>query len=149
MSFIVNDNSPSNKKIEEKRRRSYRGLVLIIVILLLSFVVGYSGLLQKAGKTATYLFRLYIEAEQEKLRASGFVNEQGQPEYVVSLVEEEFSRGRLLLASLPGVVDVRNTAFDGWFVVSLEAGNESIINTVKNSSFVEFALPNRGVWFCH
>ncbi len=149
MFFIASGNWPINRLNNIRGIASSRWLLALFAIALVFFSIGYSGALQKLAKSGTYFFHLYAEAELEKLQASGFVNEDGEPEYVVSIVQSSLAKGRESLARLKGVARVRDTLFEGWFVVALEAGNTRAIETVKSADFVEFALPNRGVWFCH
>ena len=128
---------------------SLKPYLTLIGVVLLFFALGYNGAVQKIAQSATYLFHLYAEAESEKLRASGFVNEQGQAEYVVSIFREYVPDANKLFGELSVVEEVRDTLFDDWFVVSLEAGNKRAIDVLSSAYFVDFAVPNRGTWICH
>ncbi|MEM7209257.1 MAG: hypothetical protein AAF434_15650 [Pseudomonadota bacterium] len=122
--------------------------VLIPLVAGLFFLLGYLGAFQAIGKSATYWFNAYAEAELRKLEVAGFHNERGEPEYVVSIVGDE-SDGRGFLSSQSAVTDVRETLFDGWFVISMKPGSTQSLEKIRSSEQVDFVLPNRGVWFCH
>ncbi len=128
------------------RRKTTGGVLLLALVF---FAIGYSGSLQKLGKLGTYLFHVYAEAELKKLEAAGYHNDKGEPEYVVSVNGQALGNGLGLLQQLDGITGIRGTLFDDWFVISVEAGNDAALNVIKRAAFVEFVLPNRGVWFCH
>ena len=125
------------------------GLFKWSMVIALPFLIGYSGVLQTLAQSVTYWFNLYAEAELKKYHNAHFINEQGQAEYVVALADNKSAEGRALLENLEGIASVRETLFDQWFVVALAPGGSVDINALQSEPFVDFALPNRGVWFCH
>ena len=114
------------------------------------FLFSYSGGLQWLGKQATLFFKHYTEAELRKLEASGFINEDGQAEYVVGLIPEKLDGdGPQYLRTFDGIVEVRPTGFTHWYVIATARGATEVANKIRNSGNVKFVLQNRGCWLCH
>jgi hypothetical protein len=127
------------------------GYVLFPLVL---FWFGYSGAFQSIAKTGTLFFKYYTEAELRKLEASGLINSDGEAEYVIGLETGPESgiavgMGKLFLESMEGLSDVRETAFDEWFVVTVNSNTRDNIKKIRNLSETRFVLQNRGVWLCH
>ena len=127
----------------------YRFAIQLLAVAGLFFVVGYSGFLTWLAKTGSYLFNVYADAELRKLNATGFVNPDGNLEYIVSVHAHENPDPRNALRDHPAIISIRPTLFDGWFVATVDAKLQNRVPDIEALSFVDFVLPNRGVWFCH
>lgn len=116
----------------------------------LMFVVGFSGVLEPAGKAFMVFFKSYTEAELIKLNATAFINQDGLAEYVIGLDPDssEFS-GHEFLLSQSGIRSARDTAFSNWFVIEIEAGIPEYLDILKALPQTDFVLQNRGLWLCH
>ena len=102
------------------------------------------------GKQGTLFFKHYTEAELRKLEASGFINEDGQAEYVVVLNPDTLDvDGPTYLRTFDGIVEVRPTGFTDWYVVSTAQGATDVADTIRHSGNARFVLQNRGLWLCH
>ena len=113
-------------------------------------MLGYSGAMEYLGKQATIFFKLYAEAELQKLNAVDNVNSNGEHEYVVAM-ENDISneRGREMLLAHAGITDIRDTDFGGWYVISVDPESLELISTLRDAAQVRFLFANRGVWICH
>jgi hypothetical protein len=121
---------------------------------LVLFILGYSGAIQSIAKTGTLFFKYYTDAELRKLEASGFINSDGEAEYVIGLETGSGSgivagMGKVFLESIDGISDVRETTFDEWFVVTVNSNTRANIKKIRNLPETRFVLQNRGVWLCH
>jgi len=127
------------------------GYVLFPAVL---FLLGYSGAVQSIAKTGTLFFKYYTEAELRKLEASGFINSDGEAEYVIGLETGpesgiEPGMGQSFLESTAGISKVRATTFDEWFVVTVDSNTREYIKNIRALTETRFVLQNRGVWLCH
>jgi hypothetical protein len=111
---------------------------------------GYSGAVQSIAKTGTLFFKYYTDAELKKLEASGFINGEGEAEYVLG-IEPDLVEGSAqdFITSIDGVKEVRTTSFDNWFVVTVNSNTKENIRRLRELSQIRFVLQNRGVWLCH
>ena len=129
---------------------SSKQLLGYIVLPAALFLFSYSGGLQWLGKQGTLFFKNYTEAELRKLEASGFINEDGQAEYVVGLNPEMLnSDGAQYLRSFDGIVDVRPTGFSHWYVIVTAQGAADVADSIRDAGKAKFVLQNRGLWLCH
>ena len=130
--------------------KSWRKVIGYVVLPLALFVFAYGGGLQAAAKGLTVFFKSYVNAELKKLEAAGFINSQGQAEYVVGLSDVGMDQGGGdFLRALGGVVDARPTLFSGWYVVTLAKGADFPMQRLKDLPETEFVFQNRGLWICH
>ena len=129
---------------------SSKQLLGYIVLPAVLFLFSYSGGLQWLGKQGTLFFKHYTEAELRELEASGFINEDGQAEYVVGLIPDSLAGdGSQYLESFEGIVEVRPTGFTHWYVISTANGSTDVADAIRNSGKAKFVLQNRGLWLCH
>ena len=124
--------------------------MLLLVLPAGFFLLGYSGAMEYLGKQATVLFKLYAEAELQKLNASGNINIEGLHEFVVAMESDGLeSSGEKFLGAFEGVAEVRETGFSDWYVISVDARFSQTVNNLRATSAVNFVLANRGIWMCH
>ena len=129
---------------------SSKQLLGYIVLPAVLFLFSYSGGLQWLGKKGTLFFKYYTEAELRKLEASGFINEDGQAEYVVGHNPDLLDRdGSQYLESFGGIAEVRPTGFTHWYVIVTAHGATDVADAIRNSGKAKFVLQNRGLWLCH
>lgn len=126
-----------------------RRLLAYVVVPVAMFALGYGGAFQWAGKGLTLFFKHYTEAELRKLEAGGFINSDGEAEYVVGVRSEELDTPGSFLQRQTGVVKVRETAFSDWFIVTVDAERPDIIPRIRELPQIQFVLQNRGLWICH
>ena len=92
------------------------------------FLLGYSGVMEYLGKQATIFFKLYAEAELQKLNAVDNVNSKGEHEYVVAMDDDTGNtQGREMLMALAGITEIRDTDFGGWYVISVDPGSLELV----------------------
>ena len=121
-----------------------------MVLPLALFLLGYSGAFQAAGKGLTLFFKYYTDAELQKLEASGFINPDGNAEYVVGLYRDRLvDSGEAFLLSTEGVSEVRPTSFSDWYVITLAVGDDNPAQKLRDRDETRFVLQNRGLWICH
>ena len=129
---------------------SSKQLLGYIVLPAALFLFSYSGGLQWLGKQGTIFFKHYTEAELKKLEASGYINEDGQAEYVVGLKPDTLDvDGTQYLQAFEGNVEVRPTGFTHLYVIATARGASDVADTIRNSGKAKFVLQNRGLWLCH
>lgn len=124
-------------------------LLAYVVVPVAMFGLGYSGAFQWAGKGLTLFFKHYTEAELRKLEAAGFINSDGQAEYVIGVRSKELDTPGSFLQGQAGIVEVRETAFSGWFVVTVDAERPDVVPRIRALPQIQFVLQNRGLWICH
>ncbi len=137
-------------RISQNSLSRHRTLIYGLILPAGLFLFAYSGGFHYLANTGAKFFALYAEAELKKLEASGFVNPQGNEEYVVSLklreseaVETEFLRNQ------NGVVSVEPTDISHWYVIEIAQGTEYAARNIRDLSETGFLVANRGLWFCH
>jgi hypothetical protein len=114
------------------------------------FLMGYSGALEYLGKQATVFFKLYAEAELQKLNATSNVNIKGEHEFVVALENVNNNQtGSEFLGTFAGVTEIRDTDFSNWYVIAVDASVSDAVGQIRDASAVKFMFANRGVWICH
>lgn len=114
------------------------------------FLLGYSGAMEYLGKQATIFFKLYAEAELQKLNAVDNVNSSGEHEYVVAMENHVSNvQGSEMLMAHAGITDIRDTDFGGWYVISVDPNSLDLLSTLRGAPQVRFLFANRGVWICH
>ena len=116
----------------------------------LFFVLGYSGVFQSIGKWGTVFLKNYAEAELAKLEANSFINEAGNYEYVIAMKpEHDLSADGRSIEAQPGVLSLRKTDFDHWYVVEIPGDNKALAKQLDELTSTQFVLANRGTWLCH
>ncbi len=121
------------------------------VLPLALFLFSYSGGLQVFVKAVTVVLKHSANAELKKIEASGFTNDAGNAEYVVSVeIENEHQdAARQFLLSQQGILAVRPTDFSDWFVIEVSGLPELTVPRLREMHEIGFVFANRGVWFCH
>ena len=118
----------------------------------LLFVVAFawsSGFLDKAASLGMRFFELYAQSQLAMLEAADNVA-GGRAEYAVLL--DDAASAVALKAELEPMTTMRyerESAFPGWIVVSVAAGDRDAVAALKSAAFARLVVPNRGLWICH
>ena len=146
----VPPSAPPRRRPDDGRApgRSRRTLYLAGLLFVVAFAWS-AGILDKGAELGVRFFELYAQSQLAMLEAAGNVAD-GRAEYAVLL--DDTASVAALEAELEPMTAMRferESAFPGWIVVSVEAGDHDAVTALKSADFARLVIPNRGLWICH